>query len=63
MRKKEIQEWRKKKEGEMKKELEELRERLALLRADLSVGKVKNIREVRFIKKSIAQLETIQNSR
>lgn len=59
MKIKDLQEWRKKKEGEIKKEIEECKKRLALLRLDLAMGKVKNIRETRLVKKSIAQLETI----
>ncbi len=59
MKKKEFQEWKKKKGEEMKKEIAEQKKRLALLRIDLAVGKVKNIREIRVIKKSIARLKTI----
>ncbi|MDP3725272.1 MAG: 50S ribosomal protein L29 [Nanoarchaeota archaeon] len=63
MKIKELQEWRKKKMEEIRKETEGLRERLVGLRIDLAVGKVKNIREARLVKKSIAQLETIQNEK
>jgi len=59
MKKKDLQEWRKKKKEEVQKELGEERKRLAMLREDLSMGKVKNIREARSLRKSIAQLETI----
>ena len=59
MKKKELRELRKKKAEELRKEVGELRKRLALLKIDLVMGKVKNIREARLIKKSIAQMETI----
>lgn len=44
---------------ELKKELHDFREKLLLLQFDLAKGKVKNIREIKFIKKSIAQILTI----
>ncbi|MAF79562.1 50S ribosomal protein L29 [bacterium] len=56
MKKKQLKEFKTKTKGEIKKELSEERKRLAGLRDDLAMGKVKNIREIRDIKKSIAQL-------
>lgn len=43
---------------ELKKSLGEKRERLRQLRFDLAAGKVKNIREIRAIKKDIARILT-----
>jgi large subunit ribosomal protein L29 len=47
---------------ELEKTLNELRERLRSLRFDLSAGKVKNVREIRGIKKDIARILTSQSS-
>ena len=44
---------------EMEKELKTEREKLNGLKFDLAAGKVKNIREIRHLKKSIAQIMTI----
>lgn len=41
--------------------LKSKKERLRQLRFDLSAGKVKNVREVREIKKDIARIETVLN--
>lgn len=43
------------------KDLQELREKLRVLKFNLSAGKVKNVREVRKIKKDIARLLTSAN--
>lgn len=43
----------------LKKELNEHYNRLVNLKFDLSMGKVKNIREVKDVKKSIAQILTL----
>jgi large subunit ribosomal protein L29 len=48
---------------ELDKELRELRVRLSDLKFDLSAGKVKNIKEVKQVKKSIAQLLTVKQER
>ena len=50
---------KKKTKAENKKQLDELRERLRVLRFDLIGGKVKNVREVRRIKKDIARILSI----
>ena len=50
-----IIELRKKSKGELQKILEDDREKLRQLRFDLSAGKVKNVREIRHIKKEIAK--------
>lgn len=62
MKKKELQGWKTKKQGELEKEIHEKRKKLAEIRVDLAMGKVKNIREVRELKQTLAQLLSIQNS-
>ena len=59
MKQKEWQEHKNKAAVELEKEMHGLRERLNQLRFDLAAGKVKNIREIRHIKKGIAQILTI----
>jgi len=54
-----IAEIRKKSGLELEKLLGELRRKLRALRFDLASGKVKNIREIRKIKKNIARILTI----
>ena len=54
-----IEELRQKSESELKNLLAEKRERLRVLRFDLASGKVKNVREIRQIKKDIARILTI----
>ncbi|MBZ9571855.1 50S ribosomal protein L29 [Patescibacteria group bacterium] len=49
---------RKKSKAELPKILKERRERLRQLRFDLSSGKVKNIREIRYLRKEIARILT-----
>jgi len=48
---------------EVDKEINERRERLLNLRMDLSLGKVKNISEIKELKKSIAQLLTVKKTK
>lgn len=48
---------------ELKKMSEQNKERLRVLRFDLASGKVKNVREIRHIKKATAQIQTILNGR
>ena len=57
----EISEIKKKSQSELKKILAEKREKLRQLRFDLSSGKVKNVREIRMVKKDIARILTIMN--
>ena len=59
MKKKEFKEIKNKPALELQKELETMRARLNDLRFDLSAGKVKNIREIRAVRRSIAQLLTV----
>ena len=54
-----IKELRKKSKLELKKLLQDIKERLRALRFDLAAGKVKNIREIRMIKRDIARILTI----
>jgi len=56
-----IVEIRRKSEEELNKTLKESREKLRQLRFDLSAGKVKNIREIRVVKKDIAKILTVLN--
>ena len=54
-----IKEIKQKSKKELKRILHESQERLRQLRFDLSAGKVKNVREIRKIKKDIARILTI----
>jgi len=57
-----ISELNSKTKSELQKLLEDNRERRRQLRFDLVSGKVKNIREIRKVKKTISQILTILNS-
>ncbi|MDP2704699.1 MAG: 50S ribosomal protein L29 [bacterium] len=63
MKKKQLQEYKTKTSGEIEKEINDGRKKLANLQVDLAMGKVKNIQEIRGTKKAIAQLLTILNSK
>ncbi len=52
-------ELRQKSKTELEKFLKENREKLRQLRFDLAIGKVKNVREIRKIKKTIARILTL----
>ena len=52
-------ELRKRSKGELQKVLEDNREKLRQLRFGLSAGKVKNVREIRNLKKEIARIMTL----
>lgn len=54
-----ITEFRQKSKEELQKILKDDREKLRQLRFDLAAGKVKNVREVRKIKKDIARILTL----
>ncbi len=47
---------------ELVKTLEQLRDKLWAMRGDLARGKVKNIREIKDIKKDIARIMTLQSA-
>jgi len=55
----EITELHQKTKTELQKLLQDNRARLGQLRFDLAAGKVKNVREIRKIKKEIARILTI----
>jgi len=59
MKKKNFQETKDRPAAELQKNLAEYQERLRVLKFDLAAGKVKNIREIRAVKKNIAQILTI----
>ena len=54
-----ITELRQKSKSELQKLLQDNRTRLGQLRFDLAAGKVKNVREIRQIKKDIARILTL----
>ena len=55
----ETEELKQKSKAELQKMLQEQRERLRNLRFDLASGKVKNVREIRVLRKEIARILTI----
>ncbi|MEK7194014.1 MAG: 50S ribosomal protein L29 [Patescibacteria group bacterium] len=61
MKKSEFQQLKTKPLPELQKNLNEYREKLRNLKFDLAQGKVKNIREIKDIKKAIARILTIMN--
>ncbi len=54
-----ITELRQKSKSELQKLLQDSREKLRQLRFDLASGKVKNVREIRELKKDIARILTL----
>jgi len=58
MKRREIQELKIKPLPELQKLLKEGRERLRILKFDLAAGKVKNVRELRSLKKNLARIQT-----
>ena len=54
-----VQELKQKPEDELKKLLQDNREKLRQLKFDLASGKVKNVREIRELKKDIARILTL----
>ncbi len=59
MKKNNLQELRNKAAAELEKDLALNRERSRVLKFDLAAGKVKNIKEIQTVKKTIAQILTI----
>ncbi|KPJ73351.1 hypothetical protein AMJ48_01770 [Parcubacteria bacterium DG_74_1] len=55
----ELAELRQRSKNELQKMLQSSQERLRQLRFDLAAGKIKNVREVRKIKKEIARILTL----
>lgn len=58
MTKKDLEQLKAKSKPELAKMLGELKDRLWNLKKDLAAGKVKNVREIRAIKKNIARILT-----
>jgi large subunit ribosomal protein L29 len=56
-----IAEIKRKSDRDLQNSLQEAREKLRQLRFDLAAGKVKNIREIREVKKNIAKILTVLN--
>ncbi len=63
MKNSEIKELKNKSEGELFKLLQENRDKLRSLKFDLAAGKVKNVTELRKIKKLIARILTFSNQK
>ncbi|MEW6617268.1 MAG: 50S ribosomal protein L29 [Patescibacteria group bacterium] len=63
MKRRVFQEYKEKPMPELEKELKTLKERMVSLKIDLATGKVKSLKEMKEIKKSIAQFETLLNER
>ena len=61
MKKKEFEQFKTKPAADLKKALFENRDKLWSLKTDLAAGKVKNVKEIRKIRKTIAQIMTISN--
>lgn len=59
MKRKEFQDSKNKTIADLEKDLAYYREKLSGLKWDLAQGKVKNIREIRRLKKTIAQILTL----
>ncbi|HEY4475312.1 MAG TPA: 50S ribosomal protein L29 [Candidatus Paceibacterota bacterium] len=49
--------------ADLKKDLADYRDRLWSLKKDLVAGKVKNVKEIKEIKKAIARIMTMRNSK
>lgn len=61
MKKREIQELKTKPTAELAKLLKDGRERLRVLKFDLAAGKVKDVRELRDLRKDLARILTFVN--
>lgn len=57
-----VRELQQKTKSELQKLLQDNQERLRELRFDLAAGKVKNVREIRKVKKNIARILTLLKS-
>jgi len=57
--KEKIKDFRKMKREELSRVLNENQEKLCQLKFNLSQGKIKNVREIRMLKKDIARIKTI----
>ena len=63
MKKKDIQELKNRPLGELEKMVREESERLRTLRFDLAAGKVKNVAELRELRKKLARTKTFINQK
>lgn len=61
MKRKDLEQLKNKPATELQEELKKQKEKLWSLQIDLKAGKVKNVREIRAIKKKIATINTILN--
>ena len=59
MKKQDIQQLKSKSQAEMQKELSESRTKLRDLKFDLAAGKVKNVSQIKKLKKVVARLSTM----
>ncbi|AKM78562.1 MAG: 50S ribosomal protein L29 [Candidatus Wolfebacteria bacterium GW2011_GWE1_48_7] len=59
MKKQDFQQLKSKSHAEMQKELHETQVKLRDLKFDLAAGKVKNVSEIKKLKKVVAQLSTL----
>lgn len=59
MKKQDFQQLKSKSHAEMQKELRESKEKLRDLKFDLAAGKVKNVSEIKKLKKVVARLSTL----
>lgn len=62
MKRKDLEQIKNKPKAELQEELKKQKEKLWTLKVDLKSGKVKNVREIRSIKKKIAVVNTILSS-
>lgn len=62
-KKEEIQELKTKSKAELQQLLKESKEKLQALKFNLEAGKVKNVKEVKFLKKHIARILTFLNAK
>ncbi|MBI2623002.1 MAG: 50S ribosomal protein L29 [Candidatus Liptonbacteria bacterium] len=63
MKKQDIQQLRAKPAAELHKLIKDSEERLRKLRFDLAAGKVKNVAELRSVRKAIARMHTVAHER
>lgn len=63
MKRRDLKNYSGKNKSDLEKDVRGFREKLSALRFDLAAGKVKNIKEIRELKKSVAQLLTIIRSK
>jgi len=63
MKTRELQALKNKVSAELEKDLVSFRERLGQLQFDLAAGKVKNIKEIKAVKKAIATILTVLKER